>query len=154
MNTTVLANVGAIAIDGRVMLIEGPSGSGKSSLALALIDRGARLVGDDGVSLTRTGDRLVASPPPSTGGLFEIRNVGIVPLNATSGPVALLLALDPAAPRYPLEPEARSLLGVRIPLLRFAPGDAVQALRAEYALERYGLPFPPAGESAMDAGDD
>ena len=34
-----------VAIGGRAVLIEGPSGSGKSDLALRLIDRGARLVG-------------------------------------------------------------------------------------------------------------
>lgn len=34
-----------VAIGGRGVLIEGLPGSGKSSLALALIDRGAQLVG-------------------------------------------------------------------------------------------------------------
>ena len=29
--------------------------------------------------------------------------------------------------------------------LPFAPGDAVQALRAEYALAHHGLPFPNSG---------
>jgi len=36
----------AVAINGRAVLIEGPPGAGKSTLALALIDRGAVLVGD------------------------------------------------------------------------------------------------------------
>ncbi|HQA17982.1 MAG TPA: serine kinase, partial [Novosphingobium sp.] len=39
-----------VAIKGRALLIEGPPGSGKSSMALALIDRGAALIGDDGVT--------------------------------------------------------------------------------------------------------
>ena len=51
-----------VAIEGRGLMIEGSPGSGKSSLALALIDRGAMLIGDDGVLLEPRGDRLHASP--------------------------------------------------------------------------------------------
>ncbi len=149
MSTTVVANVGAVAIDGRAVLIEGPPGSGKSSLALALIDRGARLVGDDAVTLTCTGGCLIAAPPPNTPGMIEVRNVGLFELPTTTAPVALVLALDPAAPRFPFEVPRRAIAGVPIPVLRFASGDAVQALRAEYALARHGLRFPRGGEGAM-----
>ena len=62
-----------VAIDGRAVLIEGHPGTGKSSLALALIDRGAVLVGDDGVTLDRADTRLLASPVPETVGLLEVR---------------------------------------------------------------------------------
>lgn len=47
-----------IAIGGRALLIEGPPGSGKSSLALSLIDRGAMLIGDDSVLLEARHGRL------------------------------------------------------------------------------------------------
>ena len=57
---------GAVAIGGCGLLIEGAPGSGKSSLALALIDRGAALIGDDGVALSLRGGRLWAAPPPNT----------------------------------------------------------------------------------------
>lgn len=148
MSATVLANVTGVAIDGRVLLIEGPPGSGKSSLALALIDRGACLVGDDAVSVTREGTVLVAKPPPNTSGLLEIRNVGIAELPTQSGPVALVLSLDQAAPRYPVDIATREIAEVAIPLLPFAPGDSVQAVRAEHALAAHGLPLPKAGEKA------
>ena len=36
-----------VALDGRAVLISGPSGSGKSDLALRLLDRGFTLVSDD-----------------------------------------------------------------------------------------------------------
>ena len=144
---SVLANVTAVAIAGRTMLIEGPPGSGKSSLALALIDRGAVLIGDDGVRLARTGDTLIASPPPNTAGLIEVRNVGIVELPVADAPVALILHLNSSAARFPLEPDTRTLEGFEIPVLSFAPGDAVQALRAEYALAQHGLPLPNPGET-------
>ncbi|ASP30871.1 serine kinase [Qipengyuania flava] len=148
MSETVLANVTGVAIGGRVLLIEGPPGAGKSSLALALIDRGATLVGDDAVTLDRRGEAAYALPPPTTAGLVEIRNVGIVEMPTTHGPVALILTLDPAAARFPLEIAERTLAGIAVPALPFVPGDAVQALRAEAALQRHGLPLPKAGEKA------
>lgn len=144
----VLANVTAVAVAGRVLLIEGPPGSGKSALALALIDRGAILVGDDAVSVTRDRDTLLAAPPPNTCGLIDIRNVGIAELPVTEGPVALLLTLDPAAPRFPMDIGVRDIEDIAIPVLPFAPGDAVQALRAEYALELHGLPLPKGDKKA------
>lgn len=148
MSETVLANVTGVAIGGRVLLIEGPPGAGKSSLALALIDRGATLVGDDAVTLDRRGEAVHALPPPTTAGLVEIRNVGIVEMPTTHGPVALVLTLDPAAARFPLAIAERTLAGIAVPALPFVPGDAVQALRAEAALQRHGLPLPKAGEKA------
>ncbi|MBW3167699.1 HPr kinase/phosphorylase [Qipengyuania flava] len=148
MSETVLVNVTGVAIGGRVLLIEGPPGAGKSSLALALIDRGATLVGDDAVTLDRRGEAVHALPPPNTAGLVEIRNVGIVEMPTTHGPVALILTLDPAAARFPLAIAERTLAGIAVPALPFVPGDAVQALRAEAALQRHGLPLPKAGEKA------
>lgn len=98
--TSLVRQAGCVAIDGRAVLIEGPSASGKSSLALALIDRGAVLVGDDGVTLEAREGRLWASPPPNIAGKLEIRNLGIVTLPVTSAPLSLVLMLDDAAPRY------------------------------------------------------
>lgn len=134
-----LGGVTAVAIGGRALLIEGVPGSGKSSLALALIDRGAVLIGDDGVRLDRNGEHLVANPPPHTAGLLEVRNIGLVTVNTTLAPVSLILQLDPAAPRFPEEVVSRTILGVQVPQLPFHPCDAVQAVRAEWALHLHGL---------------
>ena len=144
----VIANVSCVAVRGRAILIEGSPGSGKSSLALALIDRGAVLVGDDAISVTLDGGHPQACPPPNTAGKLEIRNVGIVDLPAGEAPLALILELGPEAPRFPLEVATGEICGVAIPRLRFAPGDAVQALRAEFALEKHGLPvtLSPGGD--------
>ncbi len=136
-----LYQAGCVAIGGRGILIEGIPGSGKSSLALALIDRGAVLVGDDGVLLGREGDRLLASPPPATEGLMEIRNVGLVRMEtARAIPVALLVRLDSAAPRYVEQADRAMLAGIAMPQILLWPGSPVQALRAEWALRIHGLP--------------
>jgi hypothetical protein len=131
-----------VAIGGRGVLIEGAPGSGKSSLALALIDRGAELVGDDGVLLEPAGDRLIARPHPNTRGLIEVRNLGLLPFPARDeAPVALVLVLDPQAPRFVDAAEPAVRTGVTLPLLRLAPHDAVLAIKAELALARFGLSF-------------
>lgn len=138
-------NLTGVAIGGRGLVIEGPSGSGKSSLALALIDRGATLIGDDGLELVVESGALVAHPPEQTRGLLEIRNVGIVAFDYTQAPVALLLSLADDAPRFVDRAATRELAGQRVPAIAFRAGDAVQAIRAEQALLKYGLPHRAAG---------
>ena len=61
---------------GRGILIRGKAGSGKSDLALRLIDAGAVLVADDQVLL----ENGIASAPARLQGLLEVRGFGIVKL--------------------------------------------------------------------------
>jgi HPr Serine kinase C-terminal domain len=135
---TLIHQATCVAIGGRAVLIEGPPGVGKTSLALALIDRGAALIGDDGVSLELREGRLLASPPPNTAGLIEVRNLGLLPWPTVSGvPVALILRLNPDAPRFIEAAEQVELGGITLPLIRLWPDGAVLALKAELALERF-----------------
>jgi two-component system sensor histidine kinase ChvG len=116
----------------------------KSSLALALIDRGAALVGDDGVALRVESGVLLASPAPATRGLIEVRGVGLVPMAAVENmPVALLIRLTHDAPRYVETPRREDILGVDLPLLELYPDSPVLALRATIALDVHGLPVAP-----------
>ncbi|MBT2134296.1 HPr kinase/phosphatase C-terminal domain-containing protein [Croceibacterium sp. LX-88] len=130
----------SVAIKSRGLLIEGPPGSGKSTLALSLIDRGATLVGDDGVMLEVRQGRLWALPPPLITGLLEIRNVGLLNLPAEAAPIALIVQLDSSAPRLPDTVESITLHGVRIPFVRLYPANPALALRAEWALTLHGTP--------------
>ena len=137
---SLLHNASCVAIGARAVLIEGPSGSGKSSLALALIDRGAALIGDDGVLIEVRGDRLHTFPPPNIAGLLEVRNLGLLRFpTAADLPVALVLRLDAEAPRFIEAAEAARIAGVAVPLVRLWRDGPNLAHKAELALVRYGL---------------
>ena len=133
-------NTTFVAIKGRALGIEGPPGSGKSSLALALIDRGAVLIGDDGARLVRDGARVVAHPPKETHGLIEVRGVGLVEMPVASpAALSLILTLTNESERLPAEADRRTILGCEIPALPFTPGTIAPAQRVELALAKFGL---------------
>ena len=134
-----LVQASAVAINGRAIMITGRPGAGKSSLALALIDRGAQLIGDDGVLLARSGETVIASPPPNIRGKLEIHGVGIVEMEPVSAPLALILDLDDEPERLPKAAAARSILDCAIPCLPFDARTPSHALRAEWALRLHGL---------------
>jgi HPr kinase/phosphorylase len=76
------------------VLLKGPSGSGKSDLALRLIDRGGMLVADDRTELFRDETALAARAPCALAGFLEIRGVGIVEFpHAASAKIALVVEL-------------------------------------------------------------
>lgn len=108
----------AIVHAGAVCLISGPSGSGKSALALQLMALGAGLIADDRVCLTLDGTDLIASCPPTILGLIEARGVGI--LNATpASPAPVKLAVDMGKLEVARMPPPRNVmhLGQKVPLL-------------------------------------
>jgi len=89
----VLARGTAVAVDGKGVLIVGPSGSGKSALALSLIALGATLIADDRVEVT-AGEDLTLSPPHEIAGKVEARFLGILGAATTSAPLALVVDLE------------------------------------------------------------
>ena len=131
----------SVMIAGRVLLLTGPSGHGKSDLALRLIDRGALLLSDDYTDLVVRDGVLYASPPARIAGQMEIRGVGLVDMAfAGEGPVALVLDLDGPPERMPGEPlPTIELCGVAIPAITLAAFEASAPIKAEQALLHYGL---------------
>jgi hypothetical protein len=57
-----LLHASAVGIGGEIVALTGPSGTGKSSVALHLVAQGGRFFADDVVALTRAGERLVGHP--------------------------------------------------------------------------------------------
>jgi serine kinase of HPr protein (carbohydrate metabolism regulator) len=113
----------AIALGSDGVLLRGLSGSGKSDLALRLIDGGARLVADDQTELHRRGGALFMRAPAPLAGLIEVRGVGIARLPFVQDvPLRLVVDLVPheAVERLP-EPRFAELDGVSVPLVEIAP---------------------------------
>ena len=129
----------AVAVERRGVLLLGPSGSGKSDLALRLIDAGGRLIADDQVVLTRVQDRLIATAPPALAGRIEARGIGILTLDGAllwrRMPMALAVELAPPE-RIERLPEAasRDFLGIALPLIRLSPFEASAPAKLRLAL--------------------
>ncbi|HEY9080576.1 HPr kinase/phosphatase C-terminal domain-containing protein [Magnetovibrio sp.] len=87
-----------VVIKGHGVLLRGESGSGKSDLALRLIDEGAGLVADDYTELSTQDGELFATVPQAIQGLLEVRGVGIVHLGCVPRvPVAAIFDLVPSS---------------------------------------------------------
>ncbi len=109
----------------RAILISGPSGSGKSDLALRLIGRGWRLVGDDYVHVFASGEALYVTAPDTIRGRIEARGFGVIGA-CVQGVVRLVLAVDlvESAPERLPDPATRSVADRSVPLLRLAGFEA------------------------------
>ena len=131
-----------VALDGRAVLISGPSGSGKSDLALRLLDRGFAMVSDDQTVVSRDGDRLLASAPPNIAGKLEVRGIGIVEMEHLDDvPLALIVELTSDIQRLPDDSRKRPILGVGLPLISIDAMTASAPSKVAIALDRMGLTF-------------
>jgi serine kinase of HPr protein (carbohydrate metabolism regulator) len=131
-----LEHASCVALGNQAVLIRGPSGSGKSDLALRLIDGGARLLADDYTLLTRAGEQVIATPPEEIAGKMEVRGVGLVELPcAREVPLALIIDLvgEGDVERLP-EPREIEIEGVALPLLEIWPFAASAAAKVRLAL--------------------
>ncbi len=108
-----------VAVGGRAVLILGPSGTGKSTLALALMARGGLLVADDRTILAVEGGRLFADAPETLRGMIEARGVGILAADAAGrSEVTVLVDLSQDEPERLPPARERALLGVSLPLVQ------------------------------------
>ena len=132
-----------VAIGGRGVLLRGRSGSGKSDLALRLIDRGATLVSDDYTRLRVDGGRLLASAADTISGKIEVRGLGILEMPAArETAVCILIDLDREVPRMPPQDDSESLLGIDIPRLSISALEPSAPIKVELALKRLGISLP------------
>ena len=115
-----------IEVNGLGILLRGPSGSGKSDLALRLIDTGANLIADDYTELRVLDGQVMASAPEKINNLIEVRGIGL--LNIDSAAQARVGAvIDLVKPedveRLPEEEEIL-LMGLSFPRFKITPFES------------------------------
>jgi serine kinase of HPr protein (carbohydrate metabolism regulator) len=131
-----------VARDGRAVVIVGPSGSGKSDLALRMLDLGFTLVSDDRTIVRICDAKLISSAPDTIKGKLEIRGLGIFEMeNVADVPVALMVELRSDIERLPDDGQTRLILGTAIPLINVDAMTALAPSKVALALDRLGLKF-------------
>ena len=115
----------AVLVGPKAVLIRGSSGSGKSRLALRLLQSlpFARLIGDDRVYLEPQNGRLLVQPAKELAGLLEVRGFGIQrqPFEPIAT-VGLVIDLVAETERMPEPPSAQTeVAGVSLPRLGLSP---------------------------------
>lgn len=130
-----------VAKEGRGILIYGRSGSGKSDLALRLIDRGATLVSDDYTIVRRVEGRLLARAPTNIEGKLEVRGLGILGFDHMADvPVSLYVDLNLDVERLPDAREPVWVAGLQLPVIALNALEASAPVKVETALRHFGLP--------------
>jgi serine kinase of HPr protein (carbohydrate metabolism regulator) len=117
-------------------LIEGPSGSGKSDLALRALGQGFRLVADDRVLLWADDGRLWGRAPDTLAGLIELRGLDVVRVEPVAFAEVVLIARLETPDRIP-EPRTEQVLGVVVPRLALAPFEATAPAKLSRAIETF-----------------
>ncbi len=138
MNAAETIHACCVAVGEAGLLIRGPSGTGKSTLAREVVSWArqagsfARLVSDDRTRIEAKHGRLVASSVEPLEGLMEIRGFGIVrqPFEPAAV-IRLVIDLCGEPPRYPDEQDRNTILcGIMVPRLQMRAG----AVSADVAL--------------------
>jgi len=128
----------------RAAILVGPSGSGKSDLALRFILNtpdalAPALVSDDQTEIVRRGDRLIASPPKAIAGRIEVRGLGIMDMayrQEAELRLVVRLVSRQDIPRMPPEPRpVHTLCDMDLPRLDLAPFEASADLKLRLALQ-------------------
>lgn len=142
----------AVAINGHGILLLGKSGSGKSDLALRLIDRGAMLVCDDYCFVRPANGAPAICAVPTIAGKIEVRGIGIVEMPyVETAPLRLALRLDAEVPRMADDDCAIIVEEWRVPGTTMCAFEGSAAIKAELLLRlavdagRYPVRWPHQG---------
>ena len=137
-------HAGLLAVRGegrwRGVLIEGPSGSGKSDLALRALEQGFRLVADDRVIVWASGGRCFGRAPEPLASLIEARGLGVVAepaLPFCQVELVVRCADRDAVERVP-EAEFSVRAGVALPCLSLWPWEPTAPAKMRRALDHLG----------------
>jgi len=127
-----------VEVDGLGVLFRGSAGSGKSDLALRLIDDGARLIADDYTELSLEKTTLMARAPEAIRDLLEVRGVGVLKIGSALQVelgVVIDLVTSEQVERLP-EDESIDLLGVRVAHFNLAPLEASSPAKVRLIVRR------------------
>ncbi len=126
----------AVALGDRAALIRGAAGSGKSALALWLMAAGADLVADDRTLVRLSGDRVIASPPPTIAGLIEARGVGILRAHhKAAARLVCVVDLDIVETDRLPPPRFTEILGQSLPVIHGAQNRDLAPALLQYLKE-------------------
>ena len=132
---TTMVHGSAVAIGGLGVLILGPSGSGKSDLALRLIDRGAKLISDDILHIESDDGVPLLAYAPSIAGKIEVRGIGICFVEyEVSAPLRLVVECAKDVDRMPAEDMRTTIANFLVPVVKLDPFQVSSVLRVELAL--------------------
>lgn len=135
--SSLLLHASCVALNGQGILLAGAPGSGKSAMALQLIQAGAELVADDQTVLSLHEGLLTAAPPPTTAGLMEVRYVGLLHLPFRPAvPVVLFVDLvaEPSELERLPEPDRLFLLDQPVRRLRLPSYESATPAKIRAAL--------------------
>jgi len=146
MSDSDIRHAGLIALrqDGlwRGALIEGPSGVGKSDLALRALEAGFRLAADDRVVVFTAGGRLYGKAPETLAGLIEVRGLGVVAEPALPFcEIALLVRCverPEAVERLP-DPRSEAMLGIAVPVFDLWPREPAAPAKIRRMMQSLGV---------------
>ena len=133
-----LHHASCVEFEGKGVIIFGPSGSGKSDLALRLIEAGGKLVSDDYVEVTNDDHVMYAHPAPNIEGMIEVRGVGLMKLMSKKSSIlglALELVSQEEIERLP-QKNTFCLGDAEVPLYKFDAFSASAIAKIKMILNR------------------
>jgi serine kinase of HPr protein (carbohydrate metabolism regulator) len=151
------AGLVALRLDGlwRGALIEGPSGVGKSDLALRCLEAGFRLVADDRTLVWASGGALYGRAPDALAGLIEARGHGVMaesPLRMAEVAIAVTCAADPGEIDRMPDPVIETLLGATLPRIVLDPREPSAPAKLRRAMQHLGAASQQAYLAASRGG--
>lgn len=119
-----MVNIHATAVfyQGSGVLIRGPSGSGKSDLAIRLIEDGANLIADDYVRIDTDVDKILLSAPKNIAGLIEVRGIGVINMESIKDvPLRVIFDLKPTSSINRMPENLNEIIeGISIPVVEIS----------------------------------